>query len=198
MEVVLIQMKLLLLTISAAACIVLSACSNSIPRIDQVGKQGIQSQATVPLFDKMQLVQKSDAIVIGVVTAQEVQKDFTGLPATDTFIEVHTVYKGEPPETLEVRVHGGETSDTVYKVDGMADLRFAIGEEVLVFLGADKGDIPDHDNFDYYVAGYKQGKFSLDTQSEGTVTNDSGTSSFELNTLQSEIDDILKDDELLE
>ncbi len=75
---------------------------------------------------------------------------------------------------------GGETSNTFYTVDGMADLRFAIGEEVLVFLGSDKGDIPDHANFDYYVAGLTQGKVSLDTQSEWIVENDSGTSTFEL------------------
>lgn len=129
-------------------------------------------------------------IIFGTVLSQEVQKDFKGHPATDTFIQVQTVYKGKPTETVEVRVNGGETDDMIYVVNEEDSLTFDIGEEVVVFLINNKGSRPDKDDFGYYVVGLAQGKFSVDTQSNGIIENSSGTYSLNFNNLQSEIDNL--------
>lgn len=156
---------------------------------DQHSKTVLHAQELLPFFEKNQLVNDSDVIIFGTVLSQEVQKDFKGHPATDTFIQVETVYKGEPAETVEVRASGGETDDMIYVVNE-GPLTFDIGEEVVVFLSHNKGSLPDKDYFGYYVVGLTQGKFSVDTQSNGIIENGTGTYSFNFNNLQNEIDDL--------
>ncbi|MCM3781959.1 hypothetical protein M3231_03140 [Neobacillus mesonae] len=78
----------------------------------------------------------------------------------------------------------------IYVVNEEDSLTFDIGEEVVVFLINNKGSRPDKDDFGYYVVGLAQGKFSVDTQSNGIIENSSGTYSLNFNNLQSEIDNL--------
>ncbi|MFB5269607.1 matrixin family metalloprotease [Paenibacillus enshidis] len=159
---------------------------------DDTYKVVIHSDAEVVQYEKNQLVNEADVIVSGTVISQEVQKDFEGFPVTDTTIRVHTVYKGEPGETVEIRVNGGETDDMVYTLDEAAAPTLNIGEEVIVFLSANKGLRPDKDDFGYYLVGQAQGKFNISAQPQGLVENSTDTHSFDFNNIQNEIDQIEK------
>lgn len=141
-------------------------------------------------YDKNQLVNESDVIVSGIVRSQEVQKDFEGLPATDTWIQVQTVYKGTPAGTVEIRADGGEMEDIVHIVDVPTPLQFSIGEKVIVFLSHNKGSRPDKEDFGCYVVGQAQGKFNIDVPSGSLIQNDTGTHRFDIQNFQHEIDQI--------
>lgn len=179
----------------------MSACSSTVDESgslygeskidsDSSNKTVVHSQYLLAYFEKNQLVNESDVIISGIVISQEVQKDFKGFPVTDTFIQVQTVYKGEPSETVEVRVNGGETEDMIYVVNEEDPLTFSIGEEVVVFLSHNKGARPDKDDFGFYVVGHTQGKFTVDDHSKGIIENSSGTYSFNFKNLQDEIDQL--------
>lgn len=151
----------------------------------------VQSDIDLVKFDKIQLVHEADVIVYGTVIAQKVQKDFEGVPATDSTLKVHSVYKGEPDDTVEIRVRGGETDDMIYTLDENMTPIFNIGEEVVVFLTSNKGSRPDKEDFGYYVVGQSQGKFNTEAaDSQGLIYNQIGTHSFDFNNIQQEIDEI--------
>lgn len=185
----------------AALLVSLTACGNTLEQVDSIDKKDeasseqrdrvlVHSQPSLVSYDKNQLVNESDAIVSGVVLSQEVQKDFEGFPATDTLIQVQTVYKGTQAETVEIRADGGETEDMIYIVDVPTPLTFTIGEEVIVFLSHNKGSRLDKEDFGYYVVGQAQGKFNIDPPLEASIQNDTGTHRFDLQDFQHEIDQI--------
>lgn len=154
------------------------------------GKTIVEAESLMVQFDKNELVNEADVIVSGTVLSQEVEKDFEGFPVTDTIIQVQTVYKGEPAETVEIRVDGGETDDMIYRLNEEAAPKFNIGEEVVVFLTSNKGSRPDKEDFGYYVVGQAQGKFNIGIQARGIVENNVNTQIFDINNIQSEIDQI--------
>ncbi|MFB4326360.1 hypothetical protein RB298_28945, partial [Priestia sp. BR_2] len=97
-----------------------------------------------------QLVNEADVVISGTVISQEVQSDFEGFPVTDTIVKVNNVYKGDPGQTVEIRVNGGETAEMIYILDEEAAPAFHVGEEVLVFLTGNKGLRPDKNDFGYF------------------------------------------------
>ncbi|PWW33355.1 MULTISPECIES: matrixin family metalloprotease [Paenibacillus] len=161
---------------------------------DLSDKVVVHSEAEVIQFDKNQLVNEADVIVSGTVIFQEVKKDFEGFPVTDTTIRVQTVYKGEPGETVTIRVKGGETDNMIYTLNKEASPTFKIGEEAIVFLTGNKGSRPDKDDFGYYLVGQAQGKFDsgIQSQSQGVAKNSTDTHSLDLNNIQNEINLIEK------
>lgn len=155
------------------------------------GKIIIHSEPEVIQYDKNQLVNEADVIVSGKVISQEVVKDFEGFPVTDTLIRVQTVFKGEPGETVEIRVNGGETDDILYTLEESAAPTFKVGEEAVVFLSSNKGSRPDKDDFGYYLVGQAQGKFILGgVQPKGMIENNTDTQSFDFNNFQNEINNL--------
>lgn len=156
----------------------------------------IQSDRLMAKMEKNQLVNESHLIVAGTVLSQEVTKDFTGFPVTDTQIQVEHVYKGKAASTVEVRVAGGETEDMIYEVSEDAGPTFEIGERVVVFLSDNKGKIPDPDSFGYFVVGQGQGKFrieqgtAIEEGSEKNIENSAGTRTFDFGNLQQEIEQL--------
>lgn len=179
----------------------LTACGKTLEQVDGTDKKDeasseqhdqviVRSEPILIQYDKNELVNESDAIVSGIVLSQEVQKDFEGFPATDTLIQVQTVYKGKPAETVEIRADGGEMEDIIHIVDVPTPLSFTIGEEVIVFLSHNKGSRTDKEDFGYYVVGQAQGKFNIDPPSEASIQNDTGTHRFDFQNFQHEIDQI--------
>lgn len=156
-------------------------------------KTVVQCDCELVKFDKNQLVHEADVIVYGTVVAQEVQKDFRELPATDTILKVHSVYKGKSDDTVEIRVRGGEIDDMIYTIDEYMTPIFKIGEEAVVFLTSNKGSTPDTEDFGYYVVGQSQGKFNTEAADpQGLIYNQIGTHSFDFGNIQKEIDEIGK------
>jgi len=186
---------MIVLFVTCTACGNPSEQSNETNSARKVGQEHqdrfiAHSEPELVQYDKNQLVNESDVIVSGIVLSQEVQKDFEGLPATDTWIQVQTAYKGTPAETVEIRADGGEMEDIVHIVDVPTPLQFSIGEKVMVFLSHNKGSRPDKEDFGYYVVGQAQGKFNIDVLSESLIQNDTGTHRFDLQNFQQEIDQI--------
>ncbi|HIW33307.1 MAG TPA: hypothetical protein IAA29_11030 [Candidatus Paenibacillus intestinavium] len=149
--------------------VALAACSN-----EEKNKTVVRSSLEVMKYDKNQLVNDADVIIEGVVISQEVQEDFEGFPSTDTFIKVSKVYKGNPSDTVEIRVKGGETDKMLYIPEEELLPSFKLDEKVIVFLTSNKGSRPDKDDFGYYVVGEYQGKFSGE-DSEKRLMNETFT-----------------------
>lgn len=196
---IIIYTKLLIVVISI---IVLSACGST--RNDTGSRNEISETTTTPSpkpvahaslqlanMEKNQLVNESDTIISGTVLSQKVETDFTGFPVTDTLIQVKNVYKGEPVNTLEVRAAGGETDDMIYIIEPSTNFTLTVGEEVVLFLSQNGGSRPDEESF-YYVVGQPQGKFSVDAQSKGVITNSLNTHKFNFDSLQKEIEELEK------
>lgn len=157
---------------------------------NEASKVVVHSDAEVIQYDKNQLVNEADVIISGTVISQEVQSDFEGFPVTDTIVKVNNVYKGDPGETVEIRVYGGETAEMIYILDEEAAPTFHVGEEVLVFLTGNKGLRPDKNDFGYYLVGQAQGKFNIGAYPQSFIENNTDTHSFDINNIQNEIDRI--------
>jgi hypothetical protein len=121
-------------------------------------KREVHSEADVLSYDKAQLVQDATLIVSREVVGFEVQDDADGFPATDYLIKVDHAYKGDAPETVEVRTAGGENERMRY-FPNQDQVTFHQGEQVVVFLTDQKGDRKDRFDFGYFVVGQAQGKF---------------------------------------
>ena len=107
---------------------------------------------------------------------------------TDIIVNISEVYKGEPynKESIAVRINKGKVDDTEVVSDGYPD--FIIGEEVVLFLSEDEGDLANKEENYYVSTGMLQGKFSL-TESNGndkTFKNSNGNE-FKLNSIKDEI-----------
>ncbi|MDF9843760.1 MULTISPECIES: hypothetical protein [unclassified Paenibacillus] len=193
-----IEVKFSYIILGAVICFILSACAdnNIETRLSKgqanhstkTDKAVVYSEVQLVHFNKEELINAADTIIKGTVLSQEVQKSFEGFPATDTIIQVQTVYKGEPGETVEIRTEGGETEDMILITDEAITPSFEMNEEVIVFLSADKGSRPDENDFGYYVIGQAQGVFSLkDSLQSEIIENNTKTISFDVNNIQSEI-----------
>lgn len=173
--------------------IMTTGCASSIEEaVPANSKIMIQSNIQIVKFDKNQLVNESDVIISGTVISQEVQKNFEGFPATDTTIKVQNVLKGNPGETVEIRVDGGETEDMIYELDKSMNPDLQINQEVIVFLSANKGSRTDKDEFGYYIVGQSQGKFIIADQSNSYIENKAGTLRFDFKEFRKEISSIEK------
>ncbi|WP_172237883.1 hypothetical protein [Saccharibacillus endophyticus] len=159
-------------------------------------KEIAQASSWMTKMEKNQLVRDSDVIIHGTVLSQETENDFTGLPATDTFVQVLTVYKGDPGNVVEVRTAGGETDDKILIVDEKVTPMFTIGEEVVLFLSANKGSRLDKEDFDYGVMGLSDGKFTVEPDSDGIIASQWGSHRFNFDDLQHEIDELERYNEL--
>ncbi|REK74825.1 hypothetical protein [Paenibacillus paeoniae] len=159
-----------------------------------IDKNVVSTDVSILKRDKHSLVEIADVIIRGTVTSQEVQTDYMGFPATDTFIQVTQVYKGKPEVQVEVRTIGGETNDTILSIDSHSIPSFKMGEDVIVFLTSQKGTRPDRDDFGYYVVGQAQGKFSINNNKsiESESNNEYG---FKLNKINKQIKEIMKENE---
>ncbi|MEJ8302727.1 hypothetical protein [Saccharibacillus sacchari] len=163
---------------------------------EHTGKAIVQATSFMIEMEKNQLVRDSDTIIHGIVLSQETENDFTGLPATDTFVQVLTVYKGNPGEIAEVRTEGGETDDKILLVDEKATPMFTVGEEVVLFLSSNKGSRLDKEDFDYGVLGLANGKFTVEPDSDGIIENQWGSHRFDFDHMQHEIDELERYNEL--
>lgn len=159
-------------------------------------KEIAQASSWMTKMEKNQLVRDSDVIIHGTVLSQETENDFTQLPATDTFVQVVTVYKGDPGNVVEVRTAGGETDDKILIVDEKVTPMFTIGEEVVLFLSANKGPRLDKEDFDYGVMGLSDGKFTVKPDPDGIIASQWGSHRFNFNDLQHEIDELERYNEL--
>lgn len=176
--------------LSAMFLVILTGFSlSSIPAEEQE-KTVVNSELAAVEYDRNLLAQDADVIIRGTVVSQEVEKAYNGFPATDIFIQVNEVYKGNPDKQVEVRVEGGETEDMIYIPEEDVP-HFTVGEEVVVFLTSNKGKRPDKNDFGYYVVGQVQGKFTL-SDSNTLQANKYG---FIYNNLQKEIDTIAQENQ---
>lgn len=144
-------------------------------------KTEVHSEADVLSYDKAQLVKDATLIVAGEVVGFETQDDANGFPATDYLIKVDRAYKGDAPETVEVRTVGGENERMRY-FPNEDQVTFQQGEQVVVFLTDQKGDGRDRLDFGYYVVGQAQGKFF---EANGKLQNKK--LSFDTSTFQKEL-----------
>ncbi|WP_068776905.1 hypothetical protein [Paenibacillus sp. FJAT-26967] len=159
----------------------LSACYSI--RQEAVEKTVLTSNLDIASYEKNELVLDADVIAEGKVISKEVQKDFEGFPATDTKIKMTKVYKGSPEQEVEVRVRGGELGDVIYKFEEEDAIpTFREGERVFLFLTSNKGSRTDKNDFDYFVVGLYQGKFS---EVDGKLKNKKFE--FDLNTFPQEL-----------
>lgn len=198
----------MLLLIGTALLGVLAACGDQISNRtesltatmettkESSEKEIAQASSWMTKMEKNQLVRDSDVIIHGTVLSQETENDFTQLPATDTFVQVVTVYKGDPGNVVEVRTAGGETDDKILIVDEKVTPMFTIGEEVVLFLSANKGPRLDKEDFDYGVMGLSDGKFTVKPDPDGIIASQWGSHRFNFNDLQHEIDELERYNEL--
>lgn len=114
---------------------------------------------TLVLVDTAELARKADLIVRGTVLRSE--SHWTGdhrRIVTDVEVSVAEALKGSPAKTVVIEQPGGEVGNLGQYVEGVA--RFALGEEVIVFLERRPGER-------YLVAGMAQGKFRVERSSDG-------------------------------
>lgn len=117
------------------------------------------AQATTLLAqDVPALTKSSSAVVRGTVKSIEARwsKD-GGRIMTDVVLDVSETWVGTPLKTVTVMQPGGVVGEVGQQVHGTA--RFAVGEEVVVFLEPRGGN--------YLVTGMFQGKFRVETSSDG-------------------------------
>lgn len=114
---------------------------------------------------------------------------------TDVIVSIEDVYKNTPynDKEITVRINKGKIDNTTMTSEGYPD--FIPGEEVILFLSDDDGDLASPNENYYVLTGLIQGKFSIKENSglEKTFTNKVETHSLidkdvlELKTAKSEI-----------
>lgn len=146
--------------------------------------QLIKVQGTIPAKSKTELIGDSDLIVRGTVKELLPSKwsnpngergpEARNIIQTDVLLGINEVFKGVPydQQTIKVRIDKGQVGQTKWESDGYPD--FTPGEEVILFLSKDDGDLADPRETYYVLTGMRQGKFTLsDTSSTGkTFSND--------------------------
>ena len=116
---------------------IMSACSNPAPEPGTAPKPTISSKLIA--FSLDQLTDRADTILIGTVTGKEGRRDSQGGNIyTLVTIKTEQQMKGQPaPETVAIRVQGGELDGIIQKVEDAPE--FLQGEKVIVFLTAGDG-----------------------------------------------------------
>lgn len=171
----------------------------------------IQTSGDIAIKNKRELINDSSVIIKGTVNKIlpstwsnpnfEKGVDARNIIQTDILINIDDVYKNKPynEEVVTVRINKGKVGGTTSTSEGYPD--FTLGEEVVLFLSEDDGDLANPDEDYYVLTGMIQGKFSLKESkgSEKTFTNmiDQDLAiekdSFELSTIKQEINNALDD-----
>lgn len=139
--------------------IIMSACNNPAPDPGTAPKPTISPKLIALSLD--QLADRADTILIGTVTGKESRRDAQGGNIyTLVTLKTEQQIKGQPaPETVSIRVQGGELDGISQKVEDSP--LFQQGEKVIVFLTAGDGGTMT-------VVGGLQGKGVIEN---GTVTS---------------------------
>lgn len=176
---------------------------NFIPKTETIHVSG-----EIPLMGKRELVDNSSTIIKGIV--KEVLPSSWSNPVgakgefvsnilqTDIKVEVTEVYKNKPySDIVTVRIDKGSIGQTVVESEGYPD--FLPGENVILFLATDDGDLANSEDDYYVLTGMLQGKFTLDEEStkadlyrNATIGKDT-KDTFSISSIQQEIDSILED-----
>ncbi|WP_223068304.1 hypothetical protein [Paenibacillus caui] len=120
-------------------------------------------------------------------------KDVRNIIQTDILVNVENVYKNKPydDKVITVRIDGGTIGNKTLVSEGFPD--FVEGEEVVLFLSEDDGDLANPNENYYVLTGMYQGKFSL-KESKSTDKIFSNTKdSYKLSTIHQEINSVLED-----
>jgi len=140
-------------------------------------QETITSQGLYPLKNKIELINDASVIIKGTVKKVLPSKwsnpDFKkgenirNIIQTDILVDVDDVYKGTPnnTKTITVRIDEGTIGDTEMVSDDYPD--FIPGEEAILFLSEDDGDLANANERYYVLTCMLQGKFSL-KESEGS------------------------------
>ena len=113
---------------------------------------------------------------------------------TDILVNVDDVYKGTPySKTVTVRIGKGTVGDTTMLSNGYPD--FTSGEEVILFLSQDDGDLANPNENYYVLTGMLQGNFSLkeSKDSDKIFKNGTGKDTLKLSTVKEEVKTTLDD-----
>lgn len=193
--------KTLILSLISILCGILLVAF--IPKHKVINVSGI-----IPSMDKRELVNNSTTIIKGIV--KEIlpsywsNPDFTkgvnvsNVIQTDILIQVTDVYKNKPyADVITVRIDKGTVDGTTMNSEGYPD--FSIGENVILFLSEDDGDLANTEEEYYVLTGMTQGKFTLvgnystSDVYKNVLTEHSYKDFFNSSTIQNEIDSILAD-----
>lgn len=98
-----------------------------------------------------EVARSSEAVVRGQVVATAARATAGGGIVTDVDVQVASAWKGAPERTVRIVVPGGSLGYVALRVEGAPT--FAVGEEVVVFLG--------REGVAWRVNGYAQGKYRV-------------------------------------
>lgn len=132
-------------------------------------KQEIVVSGIIPHKSETEMYLDSDIIIKGTVKAIkeskwsnenfERGKHIPNILQTDIVVSAEEVLKGTvPSKNVVVRINKGEDKKTIVRSDGYPD--FDIGEETVLFLSRDDGDLATEEDY-YVLTGMKQGKYIL-------------------------------------
>ena len=132
-------------------------------------KQEIVVSGIIPHKSETEMYLDSDIIIKGTVKAIkeskwsnenfERGKHIPNILQTDIVVSAEEVLKGTvPSKNVVVRINKGEDKKTIVRSDGYPD--FDIGEETVLFLSRDDGDLATEEDY-YVLTGMKQGKYNL-------------------------------------
>ncbi len=124
----------------------------------------------VPLLNKRELINNSSVIVRGTIEKLLPSKwsnpnlekglERRNIIQTDVVVSIQDVYKNIPYDNeIIVRINNGEVGNTKLISEGYPS--FIPGEEVVLFLSRDDGDLANPSEEYYVLTGMLQGKFSL-------------------------------------
>ena len=153
---------------------------------------------------KMDLINDSSVIVRGTVNKLlpgkwsnpdfKKGKDVRNIIQTDIIIDISDVYKGIPYDNkaITVRIEKGEVGNVKMISEGYPD--FSPGEEVILFLSIDEGDLAEPNENNYVLTGMLQGKFTLaqSTSSDKIYKSPHDKDTLKLSSVKNEIDDALE------
>jgi hypothetical protein len=140
------------------------------------GHKVIRVEGTMAYKSNVELIDESEIIIKGKVKEvlpskwskvnPEISNNVQNIIQTDISINIDEVYKGIPynDKNVIVRIDKGEIGRTKVVSEGYPDFRN--GEEVILFLSKDDGDLANVSENYYVLTGMSQGKFSLKDKNE--------------------------------
>ncbi|MFC4768544.1 hypothetical protein [Effusibacillus consociatus] len=155
----------------------------------------IHIDGVIPFKSKTQLIGESEVILRGTVKAKlpskwsnpngEKGQGVPNIVQTDIVIAVDEIFKGTPynNKDIVVRIDKGEIDKTKVVSDGYPD--FTPGEEVVLFLAKDDGDLANPNENYYVLKGMRQGKFTIADKTNKKYSN--GRDTILLSTFSEEI-----------
>ncbi|OPZ94964.1 MAG: hypothetical protein BWY74_00128 [Firmicutes bacterium ADurb.Bin419] len=154
------------------------------------------------LKTKAELVDDSSVIIKGIVKEKLPSKwsnpnsikgtNVRNTIQSDIIVDIAEVYKGEPynRELIAVRVEKGKVNNIEVVSDGYPD--FTLGEEVVLFLSEDDGDLANKEENYYVLTGMCQGKFSLIESNTNKIFKNNKGDEFKY-TIKNEIENIIEE-----